>query len=468
MKKILYLFILLGLTAGAKAQLDRSVRPKSGPDPIINLTKPETFRLNNGLTVLVVENHKLPRVTFSMILDNPLSVEGNKKGVSDLASNMMGNGTSKISKDDFNEQLDYYGASVNFSIDGFGGNTLSRYFPKVLSLVAQGVLDPLFTEKDLSDERAKLLDNIKASEKSPQAIAGRVKSILIYGKNHPRGEYLSEATLKNVGLEDVKNYYKNYFVPGKAYLVVVGDVRLAEVKKWITDDFFSWKAAQAPVSKYTEPVDVKSTEIDFVDVPNAVQSEISLNNVVNLKMTDPDYFAALLANQILGSGEGRLFKIIREAHGWTYGAYSSIRGDKHTSYFSAYASVRNAVTDSAVVSMSTILDTIRTQLPSADELSLVKAKYIGNFVMNAEKPETVAGFAIFTKTQSLPDDFYKNYIKNINSVSLEQVQEAAKKYFLHDHSRIIVVGKAEEVLGGLEKTGIPVKFFDQYGNPVSR
>lgn len=469
MKKILYIAVALLISLSIQAQVDRSVQPQPGPAPKINLGKPQTFTLPNGLQVLVVENHKLPRATFSLVLDNPPSIEGTIKGVDNLTSSLMGNGTSKISKDEFNEMLDFYGTSVGFSVHSIGGTMLSKYFPEVLSLAAQGALDPLFTQEELESERAKLLDAIKVDEKSTSAISGRVRSVLLYGQNHPKGEYLTEESINKITLADINNYYQKYFVPENAYLVIVGDVKFDEVKKMVTENFSVWKKASPPKSIYNEPVNLTETRISFVDVPNAVQSEISVNNIVNLKMTDPDYFAVLLANYILGGGsDGYLFMNLREGHGWTYGAYSGISADKYTTDFSATAAVRNAVTDSALVEMLKEVKRIRTTFPTAKELELAKAKYIGNFVMTAEKPQTVAGFALREKTQSLPADFYENYIKNIDAVTLEQVQAAAKKYFSDDASRIVVAGKASEVLPGLEKLGIPIDFFDKYGNPTTK
>ncbi len=204
-------------------------------------------------------------------------------------------------------------------------------------------------------------------------------------------------------------------------------------------------------------------------MPNAVQSEITIANVTNLKMTDKEYFATILANQILGGGgEGRLFLNIREKHGWTYGAYSSVGGNKYVGNFDASTSVRNAVTDSAVVEMMNEVKRIRTDLVSDEELKVAKAKYIGNFVMQVEKPGTVARYALLTKTQGLPEDFYQNYIKNINDVTAEDIRNAAKKFFSADNARIIVVGKAADVLSGLEKTGIPINYFDKFGNPSEK
>lgn len=469
MKKIIYIALALLLSVSLQAQVDRSIQPKPGPAPKVNLGKPQTFELPNGLKVMVVENHKLPRVSFYLSLDNPPSLEGDLIGISDLTSSLLGNGTSKIAKDEYNQKLDYYGANIYFSIGYVGGTTLSRYFPQVLSLVSQGVLDPLFTQEDLEKERVITLDALKSEEKSAQSIARRVRQTLVFGKNHPKGEAVTEASINKINLNNIQDYYKTNFVPQNAYLVVVGDISFNEVKKLVTENFASWKKNTLPKSVYDEPVNLNETEINFVDVPNAVQSEISVTNVVTLKMTDPDYYAAILASDILGGGaNGRLFLNLREAHGWTYGSYSNLNGDRRTTSFVASASVRNAVTDSAVVEILKEIDRIRTTVPTQEELDLAKASMIGGFVMNVEKPETVARLSLREKTQSLPANYYENHIKNIDAVTLEQVRDAATKYILSEGTRIVVVGKASEVLSGLENLNIPIKYFDNYANPTAK
>lgn len=457
------------LSGSLQAQIDRSIQPKPGPAPTVNVGKPKSFKLDNGLEVLVVENHKLPRVSFSLSLDNPPVLEGDIAGVGALVSQMLGNGTTNISKDKFNDDLEFYGSSVNFSASGFNGSSLSKYFPQTLSLAVKGFLDPLFTESELDAERAKLLDNIKTGEKSASIIAGRVRSALVYGKNHPEGEFLTEKSINKVTLADVQSFYKANVIPTKAYLVVVGDVNFDEVKNLVTQDFSAWKKAALPLSNYNEPQNLSNIEIDFIDVPNAVQSEISVSNVVNLKMTDSDYYAAILANFILGGGgESYLFMNLRETHAWTYGSYSNLSGDKYTTDFTATAAVRNSVTDSAVVEILKEIKRIRTELPTEADLKLAKAKFIGSFVMNAEKPAVIASFALKERTQSLPADFYENYIKNVESVTLEQVQAAAHKYITDQQARIVIAGKASEVLPGLEELGIPINYYDKYANSVEK
>lgn len=467
MKKSILILSSLFLTVIMQGQI--IPQPKPGVAPTIKIGKPITFELKNGLKVMVVENHKLPRVSFSLTLDNDPYAEGDKKGVADMTSTLIGSGTTKISKTAFNEEVDFLGANINFSSNGASASALSKYSGRVLELMADGALNPNFTQEEFDKEKTKLIEGLKANEKSVSAVAARVINVLTYGKNHPAGEYLSEATLKNVTLADVKANYDTYFVPSNAYLIIVGDVKFKETKKMVEKFFGSWKKATAPSISYSDPKDVSATQINFIDMPNAVQSEVAVVNISKLKMTDPDYFAVLIANQILGGDFNSYINMnLREAHGWTYGARTSIYGDKRVSTFNASTQVRNAVTDSTVVEIFKEFKKIRTEKVTEEMLASVKAGYIGRFVMQIEKPQTVAGYALRIQTQSLPADFYENYIKNISAVTADDILRVANKYFLADNSRVVIVGKAADVAPSLQKLKFPVSYFDKYGNPTAK
>ena len=213
----------------------------------------------------------------------------------------------------------------------------------------------------------------------------------------------------------------------------------------------------------------KSLEINFIDMPNAVQSNISLSSNVSLKMSDTDYHSVLIANKILGGGFNSYLNMnLREEHGYTYGARSSVGTDKYISRFSAGAAVRNAVTDSAVVETVKEIKRIKAEPVTADALSNAKAKYVGDFVLALERPSTIAQYAISTKVNELPEDFYTTYLQKINAVTIEDVQRVANKYFSAENARIIIVGKGSEVIENLEKTGIPINYFDTFANPVEK
>ncbi|KQB38349.1 M16 family metallopeptidase [Flavobacterium aquidurense] len=467
MKKIHTFLILLFLTGIMQAQ-DRP-QPKPGPSPVVNIKKPQTFVLANGMKVLVVENHKLPRVSFNLTLDNAPFTEGNKKGVDELTSSLIGNGTKKTTKEAFNEEIDFYGASINFSSSGAYASSLSKYSGRVLELLAEGALQPNFTQIEFDKEKAKLIEGLKADEKSVPAIANRVVDVLAFGKNHPSGEYLSEETVKNVTLADVQANYTTYFVPENAYLVIIGDIKFKETKAAVEKLFGGWKKQNTPKNTYPNPENVSKLQIDFVDVPNAVQSEISLVNTVNLKMSDPDFFPAVIANQILGGDFNSYLNMnLREQHAWTYGASSSIGAGKYVTKFKASSAVRNTVTDSAVVQFIKEIKRIRTERVPQEVLRNVKAGYIGRFVMQVEKPQTVARYALNIETENLPADFYEKYIQTINDVTADDIYRVANKYFLLDNIRIVIAGKGSDVITGLEKLQIPIFYFDKYGNPVEK
>ena len=444
-------------------------QPKPGKSPIINIKKPQTFVLANGMKVLVVENHKLPRVSFNLTLDNAPFAEGNKKGVDELTSNLIGNGSKKISKNAFNEEIDFLGADINFSSHGATANSLSKFSGRVLELMAEGALHPNFTQEEFDKEKAKLIEGMKAEEKSVPAIANRVVDALAFGKDHPSGEFMTEATLNNITLADVEANYHNYFVPENAYLVVIGDIKYNNVKAAVEKLFGTWEKRSAPKNSYEAPVNVTNLQINLVDVPNAVQSEITLVNTVDLKMSDPDFFPAVIANQILGGDFNSYLNMnLREKHAWTYGARSNVGAGKYTTKFYAKSAVRNAVTDSAVAEFVKEIKRIRTEKVSDEVLKTVKAGYIGRFVMQVEKPQSVARYALNIETEKLPADFYEKYIQTINSVTADDVLRVANKYFLIDNIRIIIAGKGSEIAPGLEKLKIPMFYFDKYGNPLAK
>ena len=471
MKKIILSFIALIFTLSINAQLDRSIMPLGGPSPKIKLDKPKEFKLKNGIRVLVVENHKLPRINYSLRFDRKPIVEGEKTGVISLLGSMLGNGTTNIPKDDFNEEVDFLGAGINV---GFGSGfafTLTKNNERVLDLFSDAVINPLLTEEEFEKEKDKLIEGLKSQKKDIDAISGRVGDALSYGKSHAYGEFISEQTIDNIKFEDILDYHAKYFIPNNVYIVVIGDVNYKEVKSLISEKFGVWEKGKT--INDPEPIltdNVALTEINFVDLPTATQSAIQVTNNVNLKMNDEDYFAALMANDILGGGgEGYLFKNLREDKGYTYGAYSSLGSNRYgVSKFRAGAKVRNMVTDSAVSEIVKEISRIRLERVDSELLKNAKAKYVGSFIRNAENPQTIAGYALNIKLNNLEDDYYESYLENINSVTEADVKRAANKYFKIANTRIVVVGKGSDVVANLEEVGFPINYYDQYANPIAK
>ena len=473
-KKIIIALVII-LSSSANAQIDRSIMPESGPAPEIFFGKPQTFNLDNGLTVMVVENTKLPRASASLSFDNPLIFEGDIAGVSSILAEMVGNGTQSISKEDFIEEIDYMGASLNVTGSGAFAGSLKRYFPRVLELMASAVLEPLFTQEEFDRQKNLIKESLKTGDKDVATAANRVEGFITYGSQHPNGEFVTQESLDKASLQDAIDFYNNYSSPSNAYLVIIGDVNYDEIKSKVTNLFGSWSSKDVSASSFPSPTNPDETEIIFVDMPNGVQSVVSIINTVDFNKNNSDYFAALVANRILGGGgAGRLFNNLREDKGWTYGSYSGISESYKTKgTVIAQAQVRNEVTDSAAVELLMELDKMKNSFVTDEELNSAKAKYTGNFVLSLENPSTIAGFARNIITQKLPEDYYNSFLENINNVTKEDVQKAANNYFLTDNTRVFITGKGSEILESIENIEyngkkIKVRYFDKYANEIEK
>ena len=473
--KNIILTLAIVFTGSLYSQLDRSIVPESGPSPEIFFGKPQTFKLENGLTVLVVENNKLPRASASLSFDNPLIYEGEVAGVSSILAEMIGNGTQSISKENFIEEVDYMGASVSVTGSGAFAGSLKRYFPRVLELMASAVLEPLLTQEEFDNQKNLIKESLKTSDKDVSTAASRVQDLITYGPEHPNGEFISQESLDRATLKDAIDFYNNYSSPNNAYLVIIGDIEFEEVKSKVTDLFSSWESKNVTSESFPQPESPSETEIIFVDMPNGVQSVVSIMNTVDFNKKESDYFSALVANRILGGGgAGRLFNNLREDKGWTYGSYSGIsESDKTKGTVIAQAQVRNEVVDSAAVELLIELDKMRNTFVTDEEINSAKAKYTGNFVMSLEDPSTIAGIALNIITEDLPEDYYNSFLENINKVTKEDIQKASQNYFTPNKTRIFITGKGSEILekvDNIEYNGkeFSIRYFDKFGNEIKR
>jgi zinc protease len=474
-KQLIFLMVLFLTGITAVAQIDRSVIPTSGPTPEINLGKPYTFELKNGLQVLVVTDKKLPTISMNLDLNNPPIFEGDKSGVQSLTGSLIGKGSTETPKEEFNEKVDFLGANIFVGVGGGYAGGLSKYKNEIFDLFAEAAFKPNFTQKELDFEKSQAIEGLKTGENSAAAIAGKVRGALVYGKDHPAGEFATEETINSVTLEDVKKFYTDYFKPSNGYLVITGDIEDKEAKKLVKKYFGDWEKGTAPEPILPELSDVSETQINLIDVPNAVQTELAVLSLSELKMSDPDYYAVLVANYVFGGSFGSYLNMnLREENGYTYGARSNIgTGRNYKGTFSASAKVRNEVTDSAVVETFKELNRIRDEYVEDEMLATAKAKYLGNFIMQSEDKAVVASRAITIEKNDLDKDFYKNFIANIDKVTKEDVKRVANKYLNPGNLRIVLVGKAGDILEPLEKMTlngktVPIKFYDKNANETER
>ena len=480
-KKLVVLSMLV-LSSSLIGQIDRSM-PEAGPAPEIEFKEPYTTKLSNNLTLMVVVNDKLPTASATLIIDNPPILEGDKSGVKDLVTSNMGKGNKFQSKDEFIEEKDFMGSFISYNSSGGSISSLSRYFERTMTMFAQGALYPIFSDEEFEKEKTKLTEALKIDEKNAASIARRVENIVAYKKDHPRSEYTTEASVSNINITDIDNFYKSYFKPNNAYLVVIGDVNLEGTIALSKKLFEDWKYSneldkmfgEGSINNFEEPEVSDKTTIHIVDVPNATNVEISFQNIIDRKTSDSDYFSGTVANRVLGAGpESRLFSIIREEKGFAYGAYSGLpTSSKTKTKFVARTTVRTEVADSAIVEMHNQLRIMRDNPITDEELSNVKSGYFGEFAMSIENPITIANQALSIRSENLPEDFYKTFLSNLNTVSKDDVMQSSKKFFLIDNAQIVVTGKINDILDNLEsiyldENKIDVIYYDAFGEVIEK
>jgi len=468
--KRLFINIALSLSVlSVSAQVDRSKMPEPGPAPKIELGETQSFTLDNGLKVFVVENHKLPRVTYSLQLDIDPFMEGDKMGMSEISGNLMSKGTANRTKEELNFEVDFIGANFGTSASSVFGRSLTKHQEKLLEIMSDVVMNASMSQDELDKLKKQYISGLQTEKDDPDAISSKVRRVLLYGKDHPYGEIMTEETVENITLEDVKDYYTTYWAPNVSYLAVVGDINVKEAKSLVKKYFGDWKQKEVPSHEYEMPAKPSQMQIAFVNKPGAVQSVITVANTIDLEPGDEDAIAATVTNGILGGGfVSKLNLNLREEHSYTYGARSAISSDELVGNFRATAKVRNEVTDSALIETMKELGAMLSGDITEDELQTIKNYRTGIFASSLENPQTIASFAINIEKYDMPEEYYATYLKRLSEVSLEDVKTTAKEYINPNQGYMIVVGNQEEVadkVKALSPTGM-INFYDIYGNPA--
>jgi len=464
MKNIFSILLIFLSVSFAQAQLDRSKRPSAGPAPQINLSKPASFTLPNGLKVFVVENHKLPRVAFSLVLDYDPVFEGEKAGALNMMGELLSRGTTSRVKDQIDQEIDFMGATLNTSATGIYASSLRKHTPQLVELMTDVLLNPKFDKDELEKIRKQTLSSLENDKDDPEAISQRLGNRIIYGEKHPYGESQTEKTVQNVTIEDCQKFYKMFYRPNIAYLAIVGDVTVAYAEELVSKAFANWQKAEVPKGRVPEVVSPAKTSVSLINRSSSVQSIINVAYPLDFTPNDKDVIAASVLNNILGGGaSGRLFQNLREKHAFTYGAYSSIDNDEVKGQFGAGASARNIVTDSSVTEILSEMNRIRNEKVGEKELASSLAFLAGSFARGLENPQTIARFAINIDRYGLAPDYYATYLQRLAAITADDVQRVAQRFIQPDKAHIIIVGSKVDVGAKLKKFG-EVTVYDTEGN----
>lgn len=456
--------LILLISFNLSAQLDRSKPPAAGPAPEIKIGIPESFELKNGLKVFVVENHKLPRIALNLVLNIEALREGDKAGYWSMAGDLMRTGTTSRSKSEIDEEVDFIGATLNTSPTGIYASSLTKHSEKLLELMTDVLYNPTFPQEEFEKLKKQTLSGLATEKDDPGSIASNVRSVLLYGKDHPYGELTTEETVENITVEDCKNFYNTYYSPSISYLAIVGDINTKEAKKIVKKYFKSWEAKEVNLEKFESVSAPDQREVALVDRSNSVQSNINIAYPIDLKKGEPDVIKMRVLNQIFGAAsDSRLEQQIREKKAYTYYARSTYSSDMVVGNFRAVSEVRNEVTDSAVFEFINEFDKLLSKGVTEDELRKAKAQIMGGFARSLESPQTIANFALNIQRYNLPEDYYTSYLKKVEAVTIDDLKKTAKKYIKPDNSYVVVVGKGSEIANKLTQFG-EVTYYDMYGN----
>jgi len=446
----------------------RAGAPAPGKARAINLGDYFTKTLDNGLTLIVVENHKLPRVSYSLSLKNNQILEKDQVGFVSMAGDLLRTGTKTKSKQEIDAAIDFIGGSLNTSGSGMFGSSLTKHQDKLLDIMTDVLYNPSFPAEEFEKLKKQTTSGLQASKADPSAMAGNVAAVLNYGKDHPYGEIQTERHVENMTLENCKSYYDTFFRPNNAMLTIVGDITPAEAEAKVNQYFGNWSKGTVPNVDYEAVSGPANTGVSFVNKDGAVQSVIRITYPIDMKPGAPDAIPGSVMNSILGGGifSGRLMQNLREDKAYTYGARSSLSPNQLTGNFNASASVRNEVTDSSIHEFMYELRRMANENVTDEDLQLTKNSLSGGFARSLESPQTIARFARNIVRFNLPADYYETYLQKLEAVSIADVRSMASKYIRPENANIVVVGNKDEVADKLVKfdTDGKIDFYDAFGN----
>lgn len=465
--KNIFLFIAF-LPALAFGQIDRSQQPKPQTAATLNIKDSEVFKLSNGITVILSENHKLPRVSFDLVMNGSPSVEGEKAGVSDMFSSLILNGTTNRSKDQIDSEVDFIGASLDASENSLSMSCLTKHMDKGLDIMMDVLKNVNFPESEFERIKKLMSSQLINTKSDPDGMASNVEFKVNF-PNHPFGDVMTESTLNTMSRDDVIDYYKSYFTPDNCYLVIVGDITKEKASEIAKNYFESWTGQSSLESEVGKGDFHNGNQVFFVKKQGAVQSAIRITFPIDIRTGDANQIPLTVANNLLG-GRGfgtRLMQNLREDKAYTYGCYSSLNVTENGSWVSMSGNFRNDVTDSAITEILYEIQRISENPVSSEELELTKSTMNGSFSRSLESPQTIARFALNVIRYNLEKDYYKNYLKKLESVDVSIVQEMAKQYLTFQNANIIVVG-SEDILNNLKKFDSDgyVTILDAFGSQI--
>jgi len=438
----------------------------------VKLPKPQEADLANGLHLMVLEDHRLPRISFQIIIsgaggyyDAPAMI-----GLSNYTAQMMREGTKTKSSQQMSQELETMAASVvvSGSISGptatVSGGSLTENFPSLFDLAADVLLNPSFPADEWERLKTRARAGLIQQRTQPGFLSAERFSKVVFG-DHPAGRTsATPETLDGITREAMVVFHRTRFVPDHALIAFAGDITLGDARKIVETKLGSWKKAGGPKPAVTDPPAAGPAKVYLVARPGSVQTSLMVGTQ-SMTRTDPDYVPLTVANRVLGGIMGRLFRHLREEKGYTYGVGSGFSATQHRGQWSASTNVRTDVTDPALTDLMAEIAEMRDKPVPEKELMDAKRAIVASFALSLENPQQMLGYYVQSWTYGLPADYWDTYPAKINAVTAAEAQAAAGKYWDAAKLQIVAVGDATKITETLKKRG-PLEVYDADGKPV--
>jgi zinc protease len=424
--------------------------------------------------LLFVEKREVPTVAAAVYFGGgALTDPAGKPGLSSFTTRLLSEGTKSRSSLEIAEESDFIAARPNVGVDreNFVASTeaLTRHWPKALELLTDVVANPVFPDHEVERVRKERLTDLRRLRDDANAIADRVSSGLLYGRETPHGHPISgrEAAVSALMRDELVDQHERVFLRGRPTFVVVGDIDAESVTSQLEDAFSGWRAVDGQTPAPDADAERGPTTIYLVDKPGAAQSVIAAGQVTVSRL-HPDYAPLVVMNMAFGGQfTARLNMNLREEKGYTYGYRSRFDWRRSQSNFSAGGAVQTAVTKESLIETLKEFRDLRADRPlSGEEFAKAQMGLIRGYPPTFETPGQVLRRLIDIVHFGLPDDYYSGHVERLQAVTLEDAHRVAMEHVDPESLSIVVVGDRATIEPGIRELGLPVVHLDYEGQPI--
>jgi zinc protease len=441
----------------------------------INLPRPAEADLANGMHLMVLEDHRLPQVTFQLIIPGAGGYfdPADAPGLASMTATMMREGTPTKNTQQISEALETMAASVGVlagmssAVASVTGSSLTDNFDATFALAADVLLTPTFPQEEFDRYKTRTRTGLTQQRSNPTFLANEMFARVIYGTHPGARVSVTADALDKTTRDALVAFHKAHYVPDHAVLAIAGDITLAQARKLADARLGAWKKAGTPDPILSDPPALGPSKVYFIARPSSVQSSLWVGTQ-GISRTSPDYDIVTVMNAVIGGGPtGRLFTDLREEKGYTYGAYSNISALQYRGAWTASMDVRTEVTEPALRDLIAEIARMRDEAVPAKEFADKKRGVVSSFALQLESPSTVLSNYITSRLYKLPADYWDKLPSRIDAVTQAEVQAASKKYLDPARLQIVVVGDASKIADSLKQFGT-VETYDTNGKRIGQ